>query len=129
MNIIAHDGYISLYELKAKPSQEKKQLNAALVYGLLDYYGKELAQGRYIVDGERSILHETLFQDYLEKYFGFRKAFCRLHVSYRSGIMQIVACLYPIRSLMERLSGTRLFCHISSVLKMEEIIRNQNKAR
>ena len=129
MCILAHESYISLYTLKARPSQEKKQLNAALVYGLLDYFSKELAQGRYIVDGERSILHETLFQEYLEKYFGFRKAYCRLHVSYRSGIAQIVACLYPLRGLIKRLSGTRLFCHISSVLKMEEIVRNQRQAR
>ena len=125
MCIINHGSFISLFALKARPSQEKKQLNAAMVYSVLDHFQKGLAEGVYIVDGERSILHETSFQDYLEKYFGFRKAYCRLHVMYRQGIAQLVACLYPIRGIIKSLSGVKLFCYINSVLKMEEIIRKQ----
>ncbi len=124
MCVMIHESYLLLSMSGAKPSQERKQLNAALVYGILDYFSKELAEGIYVVDGERSILHETLFQDYLEKYFGFRKAYCRLHIQYRQGIKQIVACLYPIRGLLKPLSGVKPFCQINSVLKMEEIVRH-----
>ena len=102
-------------------------MNAALVYGILDYFHKELAQGVYIADGERSILHETNFQEYLETYFGFRKAYCRLHILYRQGIRQMVSCLYAIRGILRHLNGIHLFCQINSVLKMEEITRKDRK--
>lgn len=128
MCVLTHDSFISLYAQKAKPREERKHLNAALVYGFLDYYSEELARGIYIVDGERSILHETLFQDYLEKYFAFRKAYCRLHILYRRGVAQLVAILYPMRGLVRLFSGTKLFCHVNSVLKMEEIIRKQDSS-
>ena len=127
MCIIIHESYIELFSLKVRPSQERKQLNAALVYSILDHFSKELAEGVYIVDGERSILHETSFQDYLEKYFKFRKAYCRLHIMYRQGIKQIVACLYPLRGIISHLSNFKLFCHINSVLKMEKIVRKQKE--
>ncbi|HPJ01295.1 MAG TPA: hypothetical protein PKU80_00445 [Candidatus Limiplasma sp.] len=125
MCIIDHTSYISLYALKTRPSMEKKQLNAALVYGMLEHFNNDIAQGIYIVDGERSVLHETQFQDYLEKYFGFRKAYCRLHIRYRGGIRLIIACLYPIRGLLRALNEVKFICQINSVLKMEDIIRKQ----
>ncbi len=125
---IVCDGYILGSLQKAKPSQEIKHLNAALVYSELDYFSKELAEGFYISAGERNILHETNFQDYLVKYFRFRKAYCRLHIRYRRGIKQLVACLYPIRSLVKRLDSIKLFYQISSVLKMEEIARKHKNS-
>ena len=46
---------------------------------------KRIEEGYYIVDGTRAISHETHFQDYLEKYFGFRRAYCHLHVDVSNG--------------------------------------------
>ena len=126
---IVCDGYIFAALQSAKPSQEKKHLNAALIFGELDYFRKELEKGVYIMAGERTVYHPTNFQDYLEKNFGFRKAYCRLHVQYRQGIKQIVACLYPLRRLIKRLSGIKLFGLINGVLKMEEIARQNNSPR
>lgn len=125
---IVNEGYISLSAQKTRPDQEKLQVNAALVYGLLDHFHQQLAAGAYVLDGERSILHETNFHDYLEKYFGFRKAYCRLHVRYRPGVRQVVACLYPIRGLLQALGGLPVFYQINSVLKMEEIARKTRNA-
>ncbi|MBE0601872.1 MAG: hypothetical protein IH607_08780 [Firmicutes bacterium] len=116
-------GCVLLSAQKTKPSQEKLQVNAALVYGLLANYRQELAEGQYIADGERSILHETNFQEYLETYFGFRKAYCRLHILYRPGVRQLVAFLYPIRGIFKSAKGSQLFGRIRSVLQMEEIVR------
>ncbi len=123
-----HVGYVSLSVQKARPSQEKKQVNAALVYSLLDYFQLELSEGIYIMDGERSVFHETNFQDYLVKYFGFRKAYSRLHIRYRRDIRLIIAVLYPLRKLFRHFSNSRLLSQISSVLTMEEIARKDRNA-
>ena len=122
-----HAGYVSLSVQKARPSQEKHQVNAALVYSMLDYFQWELSEGIYIMDGERSIFHETNFQDYLVKYFGFRKAYSRLHIRYRGDIRLIIDMLYPLRKMFRHFSNSRLLSQISSVLTMEEIARkNRN---
>lgn len=72
---------------KVMPNHEKKGVNAALVYGVLKNNKSFLENGGYICDGARNILHETKFQDYLEKYFGFRKAYCQLHIKYKSCLL------------------------------------------
>ncbi len=126
---IVRDSYIEGLLLKAKPSQKKKQLSSALVFCELDYFRKELEQGVYIMAGERTIYHPTNHQEYLEKTFGFRKAYSRLHIRYRRGIKQMVACLYPMRGLISKLDCIKLFSLISGVLKMEEIVRQYNKSR
>lgn len=46
-----------------------------MVARILEDNNDRLNKGFYINDGARSIRHETAFQDYLEKYFGFRKAY------------------------------------------------------
>ena len=60
---------------KTIPDYEKAGVNAALVCKILEHFEDFLTAGGYICDGERSINHETQFQNYLEKYFaGFRKS-------------------------------------------------------
>lgn len=121
--VVVNKDYLTLSVLKARPSEEKKHVNAAVVFSVLDHYSKELAQGVYITSGERNILHETRCQEYLEKYFGFRRAYCQMHIMYRQGIRQIVACLYLMRGLLKHLDGFKCFFKINGVLKMEEINR------
>ncbi len=68
---------------KTIPEYEKLQVNAALIDAVLLHFNDQLKSGEiYICDGERSVNHETCFQEYLMKYFGFRKAHCKLHVAY-----------------------------------------------
>lgn len=110
---------------KANPEFERLNVNAALVYGMLEDCKEALSSGYYLCDGARSVNHETKFQDYLEKNFGFRKAFCRLNIRMTFLVKCVVAVLYPFRKLVE-LAGKKIgFAHlISAVLKMEEIKRN-----
>lgn len=116
-----------LDSLRVNPGREKHQINAALVKALLDYYDTELSSGSgYICDGEKNILHETRFQDYLEKYFGFRKAYCFLNVKYRGGIGAFVKMLYPFRRLLYIFDSCRIIHKINGVMKMEEIVRVDN---
>lgn len=113
--------------LKVIPAYEKQGINAAIVATVLNNFQKELERGSYICDGERNIQHETAFQDYLERTFGFRKAYCKLHVEYRPLVKYVVKILFPMRSLLIRFDDIRIVHKINGVLKMEEIVRLQNK--
>ena len=115
--------FIGFNVLKLNPDFEKYSGNAALVYGIVNHYGKFLREGGFICDGSRSINHETHFQDYLEKYFGFRKAYCRLHIRYNPRIGWLIGLLFPLRRILTVFDGIGIFHSINSVLKMEEICR------
>lgn len=113
--------------LRTMPRWESQAVNAALVSGILTDLGPFLEQGGYLCDGSRSISHETAFQDYLEKYFGFRKAWCRLHLRFRPGIGAVLGCLYPLRKLLRRWDGIGLVHQINGLLKMKEIAQTQEE--
>lgn len=110
---------------KTNPAFEKYQINAALVYGILEKYNSKLGNNFYICDGERNVLHETLFQEYLEKYFAFRKAFCKLNLVYRKPIGVSVALLMPFRKVLNRLDGIPMIHKINVVLLMEFICKQK----
>lgn len=121
------DKCINFAVLKTIPEYEKYSLNAALVAGALEYFEDCLSQGWYICDGARNINHETSFQDYLEKYFGFRKAYCKLQIAYAPKLGWMVRLLYPFRRLLRKLDGIRMMHLINSILKMEELHRGEAK--
>jgi hypothetical protein len=76
LHVKLKDGVITLIQQKALPEYEKHGLNAALIYNLLMDHQDLIENGQlYICDGGRAIRHKTGFQDYLEKYFKFRKAY------------------------------------------------------
>lgn len=119
------DGYADFSVQKTDPAYESKGLNAALVAGMLEDKRELLLSGGYICDGARSISHETAFQDYLEKYFGFRKAYCGLELVYRPPVRLCVALLFPFRSLLRRLDSVGAIHRINGVLTMEAIRRGK----
>lgn len=118
--------YLSFSVLKTNPLQEKNAVNAALVEGVLRHFNGFLTGGGYICDGARSINHETAFQDYLEKYFGFRKAYCKLHIAYNPKLKWIIKLIYPIRKILLKFDGIRLIHQINAILRMEEMVRENN---
>ena len=120
--IIVEDGYIKYESHKAYPEKEKKAANAAIVNGILEYYNDKLSNEFYICDGERNIYHETRFQDYLEKYFGFRKAYCRLNIKYKPIVKLIVNGLFPFRKFIGNISKLK---KVSAVLKMHELYKQK----
>lgn len=118
--------HVDLYAQRVKPNYEKYQINAALVEYLLQDYRERLAEGNfYVCDGARAIKHETAFQDYLHKYFGFRKAYCKIHVAYKFPLNVFVKILYPFRKIISNKSSVGSM--ICAVLKMEECRRECNK--
>lgn len=112
---------------KTNPEYEKKQVNAALIYKVLLEYDEFLRDGGYICDGARNISHETSFHEYLEKYFGFRKAYCKLHIAYNPKIKWAVKLLYPFRKILRRFDFIGRVHQINSVLKMQELVREGQK--
>lgn len=127
--LIEKDGYIIFYALKVRPAFEKKQVNAAIVNGVLEHYREKLEGGTYISDGERNILHKTKFQDYLEKYFMFRKAYCKVRVKYRPSFGIIVKLLFPVRKVIKLLSFNAFVSRICGIMALEEIVRKQKKTK
>ncbi len=116
--------YVDFTTIKFIPQYLHYKSSAVLVYAMLmEYRNKQ--KKRYINDGERSISHKTNFQEYLIKYFGFRKAYCMLHIKYRMIIKIVVYILYPFRRILLKMDKYHLFHYINAVLQMEEIVRKQ----
>lgn len=113
------DRYIPISTLKTRVSKEREGVNFALVDGICEYYNDDLKNGCYLCDGYRNLVHETHFQDWLEKYFQFRKAYCVLHIKYRGPIGIIIKILYPFRELLKK-KNSGLFKKINAILLMEE---------
>lgn len=114
---------LELTAQKVKPEYEKHQINAALVYHVLQQWHSFLEGEGYICDGARNIQHETAFQDYLEQYFHFRKAYCRLCIAYPPKLAWAVGLLYGFRGILKRLDGIGIVHKINGVLQMEQIVR------
>jgi hypothetical protein len=110
---------------KTVPACEKDGVNFALTYSILLDLEQNVAEGFYLCDGERSINHETEFQNWLEKYFGFRKAYCKLNLTYSSKIKWFVKALFPFRKILKLFDKIGICHKINSVLKMEAIVRNK----
>jgi len=121
--------FVEFQVLKVIPSYEKLGVNAAIIVKILEDLEGRFDGKFYIVDGARNISHETKFQDYLEKYFGFRKAYCKLNIKYRPSIIPIVKILYPIRKQLKKFDRNSMIHQVNGVLFMEEIARKCNKKR
>ncbi len=120
---VMYDDCLSLSVMKLDPDYLKYEISAALVYQIVHDYVNQ-GDYKYVSDGQRAIRHKTNIQDYLEHNFGFRKAYCRLHMVYSPMMKAVVTLLYPLRKWVEKLAGKRVFLNnVASVLKMEEIHR------
>ena len=120
------DECIEFNVLRTIPDYERHGINAAIVNMILCDNVEFLSRGGYISDGARSINHETKFQDYLEKYFDFRKAYCKLHIKYNPKIRWFIKCIYPIRRILFKFDSFGIMHKINAILKMEDIVRNQD---
>ena len=114
--------YYSFDIQKTDPTYEKLAINAALVYAVLDDIKSDIESGLYICDGERNINHETNFQDYLIKYFEFRKAYCDLNIMYSKKIKWLINVLKPFSGLLIKLDNISIIHNINAILKMQYIV-------
>lgn len=119
--------YIDFCVMKAIPEKERFGLNAAMVYKILDDHSEFLKMGGYVCDGARSIQHETAFQEYLEKYFDFRKAYCHLNIVYNPKYSWGIWVAYKFRKILNKLDFIPVIRTANALLKMEEINKDKNK--
>lgn len=117
-----YEHYLEFSVLRADPKAERAGINVAMVAAIVEDYNDRLGADFYINDGARSIRHETAFQDYLEKYFEFRKAYCRLNIKYRFPMGITVSVLHPMRNQINK--DKKLGSLIYSLLQMEEVKRS-----
>lgn len=117
------DDWVSQSVIKTHPDYLKYNVNAALAYFAAERYLGEEFSIKYISNGSKNISHETNYHEYLMKYFGFRKAYCKLHIRYRFPVGLAVRILYPFRSRIYKMDKNPMLRNAASVLKMEEIHR------
>lgn len=117
--------WIQMIVQKVDPAYEKYQINAALVEKTLSYHEDFLSKGGIICDGERNVVHKTNFQEYLEKLFGFRKAYCNLHIVYNPEIEWIIWLLLRFRKVLASCDRMRLVHKINAVLEMDRLAHDR----
>ncbi|MCL1850091.1 MAG: hypothetical protein FWF70_01595 [Bacteroidetes bacterium] len=116
--------HIDLMTLKSDPDFEKRGVNLAIMYFVYNYFRKDIEQGKYLCGGSRNIYHQTNFQEFREKNFGFRKAYTHLHIQYAPFVAPLIKLLYPFRRIIHRLPFT-IANQINGVLLMEKIRKRQ----
>ncbi|MCR5345951.1 MAG: hypothetical protein K6E46_07885 [Lachnospiraceae bacterium] len=119
------EGHIATIMMKVNPVYEKYQINAALIEKWVTDAESFVKEGGYLTNGERNVNHQTAFNDYLGKYFEFRRVYCRLKLIYRPEIKPVVKFLYIFRRILRVFDGIEIIHLINAVLKMEEIARER----
>ena len=122
---ILNDDYVSYSTIKFNPDYLSDGCSAALFYAMNNYYLVELKK-KYVLDGERSIRHETNIQDYLEKYFKFRRAYCKLNIIYKPLFEVAIKILYPFEYLflvLNKKLNSKVVNNIHALLYQEKIRR------
>ena len=111
---------------KAIPERRNLYPFAALNWWQINEYLNS-GQYRYMSNGTKNILHETNYHYYLIEKFGFRKAFCLLHIDYPPKIKWLINLLYPCRFMLLKFNKVGKMRLLNAVLKMEEISRASAK--
>ena len=114
------DDWIEYSVVKTDPEYLNTQVNAALAYFGVERYMRPGI--RYIHGGWRTMIHESNYQEYLMKNFGFRKAYCKLHIQYRPLMQIAVNVLYPLRGIIKKAKNKWIYI-VWCALQQEEIRR------
>jgi hypothetical protein len=96
-----------------------------LFFEMNKYYLDEM-QFKYISNGSRNISHKTEIHDFLQRKFGFRKAFTKLNILYAPWLGFLIRISYPLRGVVFKIP-LKIFNKASILLKQEEIIRSYVK--
>lgn len=126
--LIERTNNVDICIIREKSNYKKFSVSSALIAGVCDFYRDRLQDGSgfYICDCIHNVNRKTAFQDYLEKYFGFRKAYCHLNLLYRKPFDTLVNILMPIRGVLCRIKSISFINVLNYILWMEEIGRIQS---
>lgn len=127
MSCANHGDWTETISAKYHPDmQTAVRPSEAIHYYVLTHYLNELEQ-KYICSGTRNINHKTHVQDYKIQNWHFRRAYCHLHIVYNPRIKWIVKSIYPFRKMLRFLDFETHIHQINSLLRMEEIARENIK--
>ena len=115
--------WITMSEQKAVRAYENLGVNAALCHGLCTLYNEKYADC-ILCDGERNVLHKTAFQDYLIKYFGFRYAYCKLHVVFNPRyalLIRAALALLPAYGWLLKKVKPKLYEQIRAIKNLKKL--------
>ena len=118
------DNYVELKIAKFNPEHSNKRVSDALYFTVLDYYLNSCSK-KYVSSGARNINHKTNTQEYKIKRFGFRKAFCKLHVEYNPKVKILMRIAYPFRKVFKKLDHITFLHQVNSIFLMDEISRQK----
>ena len=108
--------------IKFHPQYLKYYSSYALFYTMNQYYlGNQKL--KYVNDGSRNLVHKTNIQGFLITKFGFRKAYCRLHLKYNHILRFIVMFIYPFKFVFYRFNN-KFAVKITALLCQEKILRS-----
>ena len=119
-----YEDYVNTDVSKFSPFHLNLRPSDALHYTVINYYINDGGY-RYISSGSRNISHVTNVQDYKIKTFGFRKAYCKLHIEYNPKVRTLVKLMYPFRGILKKLDFIGIVHNVNAVMKMEEILRRK----
>lgn len=122
MTVVVCDIHAEIRTARFNPLFSNKRVSDALYYHVLDYYLNECKK-EYVSSGERSINHKSNTQDYKMRRFGYRKAYCHLHLLYNPKFTFAVKIAFFFRKILKRLDRITLIHLINAVLMMEELRR------
>ena len=111
------DTEASYSALKFHPDHLRRYSSYALFHGMSEHY---LGEGRvaYVNDGFRAIKHETDLQGFLERTFGFEKAYMGVEAFYRQPYRALVRATFPLRSVIGRIDE-----RIQALYELERVVR------
>ena len=101
-------------DLKCKPEalNDRTYPYYGLIFTMNKHYLEEKKM-KYVNDGSRSISGHSNIQEFLMHNFGFRKAYCKLHIFYKWWFFVVIKALFPFRKCIT-------FRNLRSVLRLEE---------
>ena len=126
MIVQTYADYAELRVAKFLPERRNCMVSDALYVAVLEEYLNRQMKN-YISSGTRSINHKTNTEEYKISNFAYKRAYCKLNICYNPKIKWIVKILYLFRGILARLDKISQIHRINAVLKMEEIVRNEEQ--
>jgi hypothetical protein len=105
---------------KLDPAYLKHRSSYALDSYITHHYVVE--RGLVVTNGNRSVAHDTNFQDFILK-LGYRRQYCRLNVIYQPWLKTAIQIIFPFRQLVDRLPDRSFVHRLQALLFQEELQR------
>ena len=126
MTVANHKDYAEICTSKFSCQYLKLRVSDALYSTVLEHY-LNVENKKYVTSGSRNINHITNSEEYKIQTFGYRRAYCRLHIKYNPKINRFIKLIYPFSGLLRMFDKITFFHRINAVLKMEKIVREQGR--